>query len=52
MSIEFYMGNQVLTKNFLDGDKWTSKKKHSLTRKVWDIGIGGNGGVKRKGTRF
>ena len=31
----------------------TSKEKHSLTRKlVGYIGIGGNGGVKRKGTRF
>ena len=30
----------------------TTKKKHSLTRKLVGIGIGGNGGVKRKGTRF
>ena len=31
----------------------TSKEKHSLTRKlVGYIGIGGNGGAKRKGTSF
>ena len=30
----------------------TSKEKHSLARKLWDTGIGGKGGVKRRGTRF
>ena len=31
---------------------YTSKEKHSLRESWWDIGIGGKGGVKRRGTRF